>query len=218
MAFGKADIVNMALSDIGHFTTFTLDSNDDLADAVNQSWQRCIDHCISLHDWKDFRRTSKLTLVTDPPDTGWTYAHELPGDRIGEPLKILCQAGSSPRPLREFEREGNYVFSEAPDVWARCKVEQDPASWDAGWRNAFVVALAGYLAVPVLQNTDMKADKHKMAFGTPAEKGSGGLFGRLMGQDRASSPLGSPVSEDDPLTHAHGGTGRLGGPWYGRWL
>lgn len=215
MAIGKADIVNMALSDIGHFTTFTLESNDDLADAVNQSWQRCIDHCVSLHDWKDFRRTSKLNKVTDPPDTGWTYAHELPGDRISEPLKVLCQAGSSPLPLRNFDREGNYILSEAPDVWVRCKIILDPASWDAGWRNAFVVALAGYLAVPVLQNTDMKEKKHSAAFGTPSEKGSGGLFGRLISQDRASSPVGSPMSDDGPFIRAHGGQSKSRYPWWG---
>lgn len=216
MTVGKADIVNMALSDIGHFTSYTTDDGDDLADAVNQNWQRCVDHCLSLHDWKDFRRTSKLTLVTDAGDTGWTYAHELPGDRYGEPLKILCAAGRSPRPLREFDREGNYVLSEAPDVWARCKVERDPSSWDPSWRMAFVVALAGYLAVPILHDMKMRDEKLSRAFGTPSEKGSGGLFGRLIAQDRAGAPVGSPMSDDEPLTNAHGGYGPLSGPWYGR--
>jgi hypothetical protein len=211
----KVSIVNMALSEIGHFTTFSLDANDDLADAVHQSWQRAIDHCVSLHDWKDFRRTRKLRRLTDAPETGWTYAHELPGDRVGEPLKILSQAGQSPVPLREFDREENLILCETQDVWARCKVILEPVSWDGGWRAAFVMALAGYLAVPVLQSEDMKEKKHRNAFGTPSQEGAGGMFGRLMAQDRASAPIGSPIADADPLSQAHGAGRRMSGPWYG---
>ena len=65
---GKAEIVNMALSEIGHFTNFSSGNNPDLEDAVNQCWQRTIDHCISLHDWKDFRRTRKLRRLSDAPE------------------------------------------------------------------------------------------------------------------------------------------------------
>ncbi|QFS98887.1 hypothetical protein FIV06_15775 [Labrenzia sp. THAF191b] len=216
MIIDKAAIVNMALSEIGHFTTFTQDDDPDLADAVNQSWQRAIDRCVSLHDWKDFRRTRKLERLTEPPETGWAYAHSLPGDRIGEPLKILRRAGDSPDPLRSFDREGNLILCNETTVWARCKVELEPASWDAGWRDAFVTALAGYLAVPILQSMDLKVEKHREAFGTPSQEGSGGKFGRLMSQDRASSPLGSSIADAEPLSRAHGGdTGRCSGPWHG---
>lgn len=211
----KAALVNMALSEIGHVTSFSADANPDLADAVEQSWQRAIDHCVSLHDWKDFRRTRKLNTLTTAPENGWPYAHELPGDRIGEPLKILTDPMRADRPLRNFDREGNLVLSHHPELWARIKVMLDPASWDAGWRSAFVIALAGYLAVPVLHAADLKKEKHNEAFGTPSKEGSGGLFGRLIAQDRASAPVGAPISEADPLTRAHGGHNRLSGPWYG---
>lgn len=213
---GKAEIVNMALSEIGHFTNFSTGSNPDLEDAVNQCWQRTIDHCISLHDWKDFRRTRKLRRLTDAPDSGWSFAHVLPGDRVGEPLLVLSRAGHSPEPLRNFDREENLILCEAPEVWARCKVELPPEEWDGGWRAAFVTALAGYLAVPVLHSEDLKHEKHVTAFGTPSKEGSGGMFGRLMALDRASSPLGSPIANAEPLGLAHGGAGRSAGPWYGR--
>ncbi|TYC51623.1 hypothetical protein FMN50_20290 [Rhodobacterales bacterium] len=216
MIIDKASIVNMALSEIGHFTTFSQDDDPDLTDAVNQSWQRAIDRCVSLGDWKDFRRTRKLNPLSDAPETGWAYAHALPGDRVGPPLKIMRSAGQSPEPLRNFDREGSLILSNERNIWARCKVITEPATWDPGWRDAFVTALAGYLAVPLLQNGDMKAEKHREAFGTPSQEGAGGKFGRLLAQDKASAPLGSSIANAEPLSGAHEGYGgRCAGDWHG---
>lgn len=215
MLIDKAVIAGWALHEIGHFATFSLDGEDELSGQVNLAWQRCLDRCISLHDWKDFRRTFKLDRSAAAPENGWTYEFALPGKRHGEPLKVMDQAGSNPRTLRDFEREGNYIYANVENVWARCKFEQDPQYWDPGWRSGFVTALAGYLASAVLSNTDLKKELLAEAFGSPSREGTGGIFGRLMAQDRASSPMGNPPLENDPLTSAH--RSGAGDPWHGRW-
>jgi len=66
------------------------------------------------------------------------------------------------------------------------------------------------LAVPLLQDLELAAEKWAQAFGTRSEGGSGGLFGRLIAQDRAAAPLGSNILANDPLT-----AGRFSGSWSG---
>ncbi|MBO6893396.1 MAG: hypothetical protein JJ866_15745 [Roseibium sp.] len=214
MLIDKAVIANWALHEIGHFATFSIDGEDELSGQVNLAWQRCLDRCIALHDWKDFRKTFKLVRSADTPENGWVYEFALPGGRVGEPLKVMDQVGTSERVLRHFDREGNYIYANVEQVWARCKFEQDPQYWDPGWRSGFVTALAGYLAGAVLSNTDLKRELLAEAFGTPSREGAGGIFGRLMAQDRASSPMGNQPLAQDPLTTAH--ASGASGAWYGR--
>lgn len=213
MLIDKAVIVNWALNDVGHYATFSIDDESDLAGQVELCWQRCIDHCVGLADWHDFRKTFKLSRRAEEPQNGWKYEFLLPGGRIGEPLKILDRAGQCPSPLRNFDREENSIFADVEDIWARCKVERDPEHWDPAWRAAFTVALSSYFATAILMNTDLAQKKWDVAFGTPSREGGGGLFGRLMAQNRAGAPVGSPVLDAEPLGLARSSGG---GSWYGR--
>lgn len=216
MPIDKAVIANWALSEIGEFATFSIDGEDELSGQVELAWQRCLDHCVALHHWKDFIDTFKLSRATETPDNGWTYRFSLPGGRIGEPLKVMDQVSNgSGRPLRNFGRGGNFVYANCPDVWAECRFVLDPQYWDPGWRAAFVVALSGYLAQSVQSNTKLKQDQHTIAFGTPSKEGTGGMFGRLIAQDRAGAPMGNPMRDSNPLGEAHASGAGL--PWHGRY-
>lgn len=200
MLIDKVVICNWALNELGHYTTYSIDGEDELSGKVDLCWQQCVDRCLSVHDWNDFLKTFKLARSAETPENGWTYEFALPGGRVGEPLKILDRAGSSPNPLRHYDREGNYVYADVTDVWARCKVYRDPEYWDPGWRSAFLTALSGYLAGAILQDKKTRDEKIAEAFGTPSQQGGGGMFGRLMAQDRAGAPVGSPIQDANPLT------------------
>lgn len=213
-AVTKATIVNWALTEIGSFATFSIEDDSDLAGQIDNTWQRCVDHCFSMHDWTFCRRTSRLTRHATAPENGWQFGFDLPGDKIGDPLKLLARAGQSPEPLRNFDLEGNAVYTNVATCWARCRVAVDPQYWDPGFRSAFTVALAGFLAIPVSHDKDERDSQFTRAFGTPSKEGTGGMFGRLMAQNKAAAPIGQPLLNQDPLTAAHD-TG-VRDPWYGR--
>lgn len=206
----RAMIVNWSLAELGLAANFSIDEQTPRGADVGIFWPRAIAHAFSLTDWTDFRRTSQLTRQSAAPDTGYTYGYDLPGDRLGPPMKLL----SDPRretPLRDFRIEGDTMSCDEPVAWAVCKVERDPAYWDPQFANAFAVLLASYLAVPQLQDVDMAAEKMAQAIGTRGEGGTGGMFGRLIAQNKAAHPMASPLYRNDPLT-----AGRGGGDWYGR--
>ena len=199
----KVSVANQALTMIGHGDSYFAAGEDFIAGQVDKIWPLVIAECFQLHDWSWMRRTRKLTRTAAMPENGWPYEFQLPGDRIGPVLAVL-QAVTNGRgtALRDYDIEGGYLYAAAPDVWARCKVEVDPAQWDQAFLGGFVVALASGLAVPVTQDVNLADQLRQQAFGSPSQQGAGGIFGRLMAQDRAAAPIGGGVAWSDPLTDA----------------
>lgn len=217
MTIDRAKIINEALTDIGIGPMFSIDDGSELSEQIEATWGRVVDQIFGMHDWSFARKTFKNTRLEATPENGWRYAFDLPGNRIGNPLKIMDMAGHSPRPLRSFTIEEGKLFANCDQTWSLCKVLVDPDYWDPSFRSAFIVALGGYLAVPAWGDQDLRNDKLVEAFGTPSLQGTGGLFGRLMAQDKASSPIGEPLLNDDPLTAVHNsGGGPMSLPWWGR--
>lgn len=208
----RAMIVNWALAEIGQKPNFSIDDETKLGALVDIFWPRAVARCFGLTDWTFCRRTEELERQQDSPGTGYLYGFELPGDRIGEPLKLLCDPRHQ-RPLRDFRIEGNTLSCDETAAWALCRVEVEPAYWPSQFADAFAIALAALLVVPLTQDLELAAEKEVKAFGTRSEGGSGGVFGRLLAQNRTAGPMSAPLFGDDPLTTAHG-NGYA--PWYGR--
>lgn len=207
----KAMIVNWALVELGLAPNFSIDGETKLGALVDMFWPRAMARCFGLHDWIFCRQTFLLTRQEATPITGRNYGFDLPGGIIGPPLKLT----SDPRcevPLRDFAIEGTTVFANEPVVYARCKVYLDPAAWPPQFADGFATLLASYLAVPLTQDSDMKADKEAAAIGTPSTGGAGGIMGRFIAQDRAGSPVGSPA-----VTNVLSGGRPSSEPWHGRW-
>ena len=199
----KPTIVNWSLAELGLAANFTVDDHSRIGGVVAIFWPRAIARCFGLHDWTFCRRTAELTRLVDAPQTGYRYGFELPGDRLGEPVKLL----SDPRnetPIRDFRIEGDTLSCDSPAAYAVCKVMVDPRRWDWQFADCFAVALAACLAIPLTQDAELAAEKEKRAFGTPSEGGAGGMFGRLIAQNRGAHPVGSPLLRNDPLTVAGG--------------
>lgn len=200
-AITKPIIVNWALAELGLPAKFSVDDATPLGGYVDIFWPRMEARCFGVHDWAFCRRTSRLTRESAEPQNGWRYGFALPGDRIGPPLKLL----SDPRretPLRSFDIEGETLFADEEQAWARCKVAVDPSAWPIQFAEVFATALASALAVPLRQDDGASAELEMKAFGHPREQGAGGIIGRLIAQDLAGRQVSSPLLREDPLTSA----------------
>ncbi len=213
----KVHIVNNALvMHLGLPGNYTTDAGDRIGNIVDQVWTLTVAYCFGLTDWSFCRRTDKLTLNSETPVNGWAYAFDLPGDRLGDPLKFLIDTQDE-RPLRDFTIEGDKVYCDVDALWCRCKVLRDPRDWDDGFADAFTTVLAARLSVPLKQDFDLRRTLLVEAFGQRPDELSGGTFGRLIAHHRAAQPLASPHYATDPLTDAHGGRAAIGSSWSGRW-
>lgn len=206
----KAMIVNWALVELGLAPNFSIDTETKLGALVDMFWPRAEARCFGLHDWTFCRQTFSLQRQLATPNNGWTYGYDLPGGIFGPPLKLTSDARCE-APLRNFTIEGKTVFTHEPTVFARCKVALAPASWPPQFADGFATLLSSYLAIPLTQDPELKADKEAAAIGTPSTGGAGGILGRYMAQDRAAAPIGSPA-----VTNVLDGGRSSSEPWHGR--
>jgi hypothetical protein len=207
----KAMIVNWALVELGLAPKFSIDDETPLGGFVDIFWPRALARSFGLHDWTFCRQTFLLTRQAATPVTGYRYGYDLPGNIIGPVLKLLSDPRRS-TPIRDYTIEGKTAFCDDETVYARCKVMVDPVNWEPQFADAFAMLLASYLAIPLLQDADLAANKEAQAIGTPSQGGAGGTFGRMIAQDRAAAPVSDPA-----VSNALDG-GRIGGmPWHGRW-
>lgn len=213
----KTMIINWALTEIGVGPVFSTEDDSELALNIDNTWQRAVDFAFALDDWHWTKQTRKLARQAGTPENGWAYGFDLPNDRIGEATGYFDQVGISGHVCRNFKIEGKTVFANVADLWAEIRVIVAVDDWDVSFRAAFTKYLASELAVPTFQDQALKDRLRADCFGTPSQGGAGGLFGRLMAQNKAAAPIGAqPISENDPLSDArYGAMGRDAG-WAGR--
>ncbi len=202
----KPMIVNWALSELGMPAKFSTDDATDLGRLVAIFWPRALARCFGLYEWTFCRKTHLLTRQAETPVTGYAYGFDLPGGIFGEPFKYLRNP-RSPEPVRDVRIEGRTVFADELVLYSVSKVAVDPQYWDPQFADCFAVALAAMLAVPIAQDADMEAAKEEKAFGSAREDGAGGMFGRLIAQNRAAHPMSAPAA---PTTLDGGRTGWAG--------
>lgn len=209
VAVSPVAVVNEALARLGSQPIAALDEDTAVARKVAQIYPTVVGSVFAVERWRFAQRTRRLDRLAEAPQTGWRYAYALPGDRIGEPVRVLANPRTPDRPLRAFAVEGSELHCDQEAVWVSCVVDVDPTQWPALFRAAIVVALAADLAVPQTHDRDLAEDLRRQAWGTPGEGGRGGLVGRAMARDAAQQP-GPSLGASDVLTGA-----RYDGPWYG---
>lgn len=200
----KVRLVNRALVKAGVSPTYSIDGESRTGALADMAWQSVEGLVFSPpFNWSFARDTLPCIPLAETPQNGWPYGFALPGGRIGPPLAILEAAGQNERKCRDFMAERGNIYAMVPALWARVRIAVSPDTFDAGFANAFVTALAAELVVPLREDTDRAAELARTAFGDPRLGGAGGLFGALLTADRASSQqTGRGFLDQDPLTAA----------------
>lgn len=196
------EIVNRALARIGAAPIMDIDSEDDIAQAAQLIYATKVEAALGKLHWRFAGRTVRLSALASPPETGWRFAYQLPGDALGLPEKFITNPRRPDLPLRDFEIEAGQVHCDADRLWARCTTMVAPSFWPPEFREAVIVAIASALAVSVTHDTGLAAALAREAVGDPREGGVGGLLGRAIANEVAASPPLDNMSSENPLTDA----------------
>lgn len=206
----RTKVANEALARLAATPIMAFDDETPTAAKVARIFPTVVAAAFDSHRWNFARRTTRLDRLNIVPETGFAYAYALPGNRIGDPVRVLTNPRNVDNPLRTFVVEGGELHADAGAVWATCVIAVEPPEWPPLFRFAVAVALAAELAVPLTHDTGLKDRLDAEAWGTPQEGRRGGLIGRAIARDAAGTPGPAPVGASDVLTGA-----RYDGPWYG---
>ncbi|MCO5091994.1 hypothetical protein [Bosea sp. (in: a-proteobacteria)] len=202
------DIVNRALARIGAPPVMALDDDDDFARAAQLIYLTDVEAALGRLRWRFASRTLPLSRLSAAPVSGWRHAYELPGGALGLPEHYLTDPRQPRNHLRNFSIEAGEVHCDADRLFARCTVMVAPTYWPPEFRRAIIIGLASAFCVPVTHDVTLAEKLRQEAYGDPREGGVGGLLGRAIANEIASSPPSDDMDESNPLTDArYGGWG-----------
>jgi hypothetical protein len=196
------DIVNRAFARFGAPPLETLDDENDLAQAAQLIYLTEVQAALGKMRWRFARRTFALSRLSGTPASGWRFAYQLPGEALGYPEKFLPDPRRPDLILRDFEIEAGEVHCDADRLSARCTVMVAPNVWPPEFRKAMIVGLASALCVPITHDLALADALRREAYGEPREGGTGGLLGRAIAQEIASSPPREDMGGDNILVDA----------------
>lgn len=167
------DICNMALAHLGDRRITRLDDDAATDDALvrycSEFYLQARQEALAAHRWSFAKATAALSRRTDITVIGFTYAHELPADRMrllrlvpGSELRdadgIVTGIGYETRKIDQFKIVGTQVWSNSEFVALEyIKDETNPSVWLPHFRAAVARLLAHYLAGPTADNPDESA-------------------------------------------------------------
>lgn len=213
----KLGVINTALTLLGEqpVTQADLDASGaaqpERAETANQLYADEVEWLMAVYPWRFTQKRAQLVEnVGAQPPMEWSRAFDLPADRIAPPKAVFNSNDktAASRPVTDWEIEGDVIFTNDLALWIEYQFAAAEASWPGYFTKVAARAMAAAMAIPV---TDQRGDYERFmieAFGSPVEKGRGGLLGQAMGLESRMTPTQGFLHRPDPLTAARFGYGR----------
>jgi hypothetical protein len=218
MAETREDIASQALIRLGEPSISSFDEDTETAESVRQIYESTILGLLSRYDWGWASTRAQLSAdgaVT--PINEWRSAFLMPTlktDRVGMPIYVFNSTDLRAPAVFDYEIEGKHIFSNYSTIVIEYVQRKAESLWPGYFEELAVEALAARLALPVTENASKEELHTAKAYGSPAEKGEGGLFGIAMRADSRANPTRGLLDDTDPMTAARfGGHSSADGHW-----
>lgn len=215
MAGSKEDVASKALARLGEGPISSFDEDTEAAEKVNLLYEETILDLLANYQWQWASKRAILSVDgAEIPKNEWSKAFLLPTirtDRVGNPYRVYRTTALRAPEFFEYELEGRHLLTNADTIVIEYTQRKPESVWPGYFVTLAVEALAATLALPITENASKEEWHTVKAFGTPAEGGEGGLFGRAMRADAMGEPMRGLLDETDPMAEARfGGSNRTG--------
>lgn len=198
--YDDTSICCAALNLIGVDPISSLQEESDNAATCSRLYPLTRDSILSKHSWNFGNAERQLDRSADViPLNDWTYAYKLPSNMLAGPTAVFGDGGDLPN--AQYEVRGDYIFTDAQIVIVHYQGPADPVCWPAYFVELVVVALAARLAKPVTDNVTRAGELMEEAFGSPQDKGQGGLFAIAKRANAQSRPVQNIFRNGDMLSN-----------------
>ena len=147
------DIVNRALDKLGQNPVVNLVTDGTTsANLANRTWPIVRDQMLREHPWNFAIKRTNLAPLSDAPDWGYNYQHELPSDflRLVEIRDVDTD---------EYQLEGGKILTDESILYIRyVAIIEDPNEYDS----AFIDALASRLAFEMCERLTQSNTKKEL--------------------------------------------------------
>lgn len=178
ISIGTTDvkICARALVNIGMSPIDNLDGDDDVTLACSLMYPMVKKEVLGAYPWWCTKGKVQLGRLTNTPTNEYTYAFQLPSNRLSGPLAIYNSGEVGAKPVKEWDIQGEVVLSNYTSLYGDFQFDLYESKFPPYIENLIIYILSARLAESLTDDSS-KADKYDfIAFGNPGEKRWGGYF------------------------------------------
>lgn len=209
MADSRVQVASQALARLGEPAISSFEEDSDTAEKVNQLYEPTILQLLSSYDWSFATKRAALQIdAAGTPINQWKRAFLMPSlrvERVGKPLAVYNSASLRAPKVFNFEMAGRWIYADYTEVVIEYISRVSETQWPGYFHTLAIEALAATLALPVTENASKEELHRAIAYGTPGQRGRGGLFATATEADATGDPTRSLLDDDDPMWSARFG-------------
>jgi len=209
MADSRVQVASQALARLGEPAISSFAEDSDTAEKVNQLYEPTILQLLSSYDWSFATKRAALEIdASGTPINQWTRAFLMPTlrvERVGKPLAVYNSTSLSAPKVFNFEIAGRWIYADYTEVVIEYISRVPETQWPGYFHTLAIEALAATLALPVTENASKEELHRAIAYGTPGQRGRGGLFSTATESDATGDPTRSLLDDEDPMWSARFG-------------
>jgi hypothetical protein len=202
-------IASRALARLGEGSISSFEDDTDTAEKVALLYESTILSLFSAYDWRF--ATAKAVLVEDgaaQPVNKWRRGFRLPVlnvDRVGPPMKVYNSTAVNSPVTFEYEVQDLWIMTNERQIVIEYIQRKSESLWPGYFVKLAIEACAAAFALPVTENQTKDQYHQTLAYGSPSEKGRGGLMGAAMEADASGNPPRGLIDDHDIMTGARFG-------------
>ena len=169
------DIVAQALVLIG-LSPINSFGDDDKSAAAQTIYPMVKKEVLGRYPWRCTLVKKRLSRLSTAPNNEWTYAFQLPSDRMSGIRAVFNTDQPMARPIKEYDIYENTLLSNETSIWCDYQKDVSETQFSPHLQVLMTYVLAARLA-EILTDDSSKAQNYQiLAYGSPAEKAMGGYF------------------------------------------
>lgn len=124
----------------------------------------------------------RLVQLPTPDPPHYKFAFQLPTDRLGMPRAVYRDVECR-KPWTEFDVEGDRLLIDEPQVWMSYMRMPPWGRMGGDLQELLLTATMAEFALSIREDRPLHDRLYQKAFGTPSEKGFGGMMGACLEGD-----------------------------------
>lgn len=184
----KEEIANRALLKLGAGTLVSFDDETPQADVVKSIYKSFVQSQLTKGNWHFATKKQQFTRLDETPINEWQYVFQIPADL----LKLRALYNSDQTGILSIDNfeifQNRILYSNQLVLYGDYITYTDESYWPYYFVDFIVAALAAEIAFPITRSQSTQQLHHQIAYGSPEQNDSGGLFGEAARQDSAMNP------------------------------
>lgn len=197
MAITDVTICKRALLRLGHDGITSFEDGSSAATLCQELYDDVRNMVLTAYAWHITKKKRRLSALSEGPLNEWTYAYQLPSDRITDPIAVYDSTGTNINETTDYEIIGDQIHTDHTVIIVEYQYLPDENVWPGYLRELMIKAMRAELAYPITDQANLADLAHRDCWGLPGERRQGGYFAVAKGIESRTAP--SPVVNDYSL-------------------